>query len=395
MKLVAFTLYFTFVSISVLYADPLGSFAPEALRMTGAELRMTSCETLLAEAHPERSSHPEVQSAEGSPTSSLIAYLSRLLDETLIGDVHLVRLAEGLERGEVVNPISEDEARVSSSLLVQSGGLNQLIQSDVLDRKVILAWAQEKLSQRSVAHLQREAVRYSTEHSLQLMEFVPIPSSVFEMAIFTVTQWQWVVIMGKNPSHFKDGKGAIKMEIEGKSMILKPDHPVERVSWNAAQRFIKRLTQLSEEKNPLVNKIIQGHSSGKVYQLPTQAQWEYAARAGTTTPFWFGEDWKKFGDYGWCRENSNEQTHAVGLKQPNPWGLYDMYGNVWEWTQDSKKRTVRPTSMSRLATLTECLQCGGSWSYGAECSGSGTCDECQASIGYNTMGFRLIRMDLK
>jgi formylglycine-generating enzyme required for sulfatase activity len=108
--------------------------------------------------------------------------------------------------------------------------------------------------------------------------------------------------MDSNPSHFKG------------------DHqPVGNVSWNDAQEFIKKLND--KEGN---NK----------YRLPSEAEWEYAVRAGTTTRYSFGDDVSKLGDYAWCDSNSGGTTHETGQKEPNPWGLYDIHGNVWEWVQD-------------------------------------------------------------
>jgi formylglycine-generating enzyme required for sulfatase activity len=92
--------------------------------------------------------------------------------------------------------------------------------------------------------------------------------------------------------------------------------PVINVKWFDAAEFARWLSQ----------------KSGHHYRLPTEAEWEYAARAGTTTAFSFGNNEKDFGDYAWNGTNAGKRTHPVGTKKPNPWGLHDMHGNVWEWT---------------------------------------------------------------
>jgi len=98
-----------------------------------------------------------------------------------------------------------------------------------------------------------------------------------------------------------------------------PRQPVETVSWQDVQEFIRRL-----------NRRLNTQEQGLQYRLPTEAEWEYAARAGTTTAYSFGDDVSQLRAYAWYRDNSGEKTLPVGQLQSNAWGLYDMHGNVWE-----------------------------------------------------------------
>ncbi|MDR1242621.1 MAG: formylglycine-generating enzyme family protein [Deltaproteobacteria bacterium] len=163
-------------------------------------------------------------------------------------------------------------------------------------------------------------------------------SKPFYLGKYEVTQAQWTAVMGNNPSKFKGRR-----------------NPVEQVSWDDAQDFIQRLNQQ------------EGHAR---YRLPTEAEWEYAARAGTTGVYPSGDDAYSFGRYAWHRDNSRWTTHPVGQKQPNAWGLHDMHGNVWEWVQDwygeryySDSPGVDPTGPS---SGSDRVERGGSWLNAAE-----------------------------
>ncbi len=164
------------------------------------------------------------------------------------------------------------------------------------------------------------------------MEFVRIPKGTFEMGSkhgdsdkqpvyrvtisqpfylgkYEVTQAQWKKVMGhkNNPS-----------ELKGDTL------PVTHISWHEAQAFIKKLNAKEQVS---------------AYRLPTEAEWEYASRAATTTAYSFGDDAGSLDQYGWYAKNSGNSLHPVGQLKANPWGLYDMHGNVWEWVQDWYSKT--------------------------------------------------------
>jgi serine/threonine protein kinase/formylglycine-generating enzyme required for sulfatase activity len=140
-------------------------------------------------------------------------------------------------------------------------------------------------------------------------------SRPFYLGKCEVTQAQWEAVMGNNPSMFKDSDG-----------------PVDSVNWHDARFFSERLDALSASRAGSPS--IAWETLGMTYTLPTEAQWEYACRAGTTTAFSCGDDQDALDEYAWYRANSGEETRAVGQLKPNAWALHDMHGNVWEWCAD-------------------------------------------------------------
>jgi formylglycine-generating enzyme required for sulfatase activity len=132
-------------------------------------------------------------------------------------------------------------------------------------------------------------------------------SQGFYLGKYVITQEQWEAVMEEKPW---DGKEYVRSE---------GNHPAVYISWYDVQGFIQRLNQAEGEE---------------VYRLPTEAEWEYACRAGSLGRYTFGDDDSTLGQYAWLEHNSGGATHEVGQKQPNGWGLYDMHGNVFEWCQD-------------------------------------------------------------
>jgi formylglycine-generating enzyme required for sulfatase activity len=174
----------------------------------------------------------------------------------------------------------------------------------------------------------------------------------FYIGKYPVTQQEWHKVMGNNPSEFREISEGIFFKAV-RQINLK--NPVESVSWHDCHEFIIKLSQ----------------KEGKKYRLPTEAEWEYAARgtADSTTIFFvytFGDDPSLLGDYAWYDENSESTTHPVGKKKPNSWGLYDMMGNVWEWCEDWYDREYykkSPESDPRgISNGSERGTRGGSWS---------------------------------
>ncbi|MBS0204670.1 MAG: SUMF1/EgtB/PvdO family nonheme iron enzyme [Planctomycetes bacterium] len=154
----------------------------------------------------------------------------------------------------------------------------------------------------------------------------------FYIGVCEVTQSEYMQVTGKNPSDFTASGGLAERVKEVDTAAF----PVEKVNWNDAVAFCGKLSereglkpltiQLSKEGAPLVN--------GNGYRLPTEAEWEFACRAGTTTTYWSGNNIADLNRVGWSGANAGHRTHAVGELPPNPFGLYDVHGNVWEWVYD-------------------------------------------------------------
>lgn len=187
----------------------------------------------------------------------------------------------------------------------------------------------------------------------------------FYIQVTEVTQRQWSSVMDTNPSFFKNCGG---------------NCPVEMVSFNDVKEFIQILNEMDTERQ---------------YRLPSEAEWEYAARAGSETKYCFGDNKNQLKDYCWYDKNSGNRTHPVARKNPNSWGLYDMHGNVWELCQDGffqyyqTKPVIDPVPIG-ISKPKHVIR-GGSYGHCDKASWSASrCDDFSPIHGSKGTGFRLI-----
>jgi formylglycine-generating enzyme required for sulfatase activity len=207
--------------------------------------------------------------------------------------------------------------------------------------------------------------------------------SAFYIDKYLVTQGQYEKLMNDNPSRWK-----------GKT------NPVEQMRWSDAVRYCNARSE-AEGLEPCYDlNTWKCNFAANGYRLPTEAEWEYACRAGTTTAYFFGDDESKLKVYAWYEDNSGGKPRPVGQKPANPWGLYDMHGNVWEWCndfykvdyyQESPKENPRGPETGETKVLR-----GGAWKFSAESCRSGYrynenpgyADVC---FGYDIYGFRCVK----
>ena len=226
---------------------------------------------------------------------------------------------------------------------------------------------------------------------------VVITLTAFKMGKYEVTQEQYQEVMGTNPSRFNSNPA--DGEVQGK-------RPVEQVTWYDAVEFCNKLSEMEGlipvytianrtpiTGYPITAATVEATWTYNGYRLPTDAQWEYACRAGTTTNWHFGNAESELVDYAWYSKNSNSRTHEVGKKLPNAFGLYDMHANVYEWCWDwyGDYPTTAQTDYKGSVTGSDRVSRGGSWSRSTGLDfRSASRSFTYPSYGSYELGFRLV-----
>ena len=312
-----------------------------------------------------------------------MAYLGALLEHQIIGDAEFVRFIKGLEKGKLINLIPEEKAMVSSAALIQQEGIQEYLDLGDLNKKELLEWSKESVREKKRVWVKREETRKETQDVYQI-EFLPVgPGRFFmgekknvevtltnsiEVMSTQVTQKQWVEIMGENPSRFSDGKDSIVVNIKGRPVRMRQDHPVESITWWSALVFANRLSEknglkpaydldgVKFEKGTRAENGTLKKSEGEVifnknyylsegYRLPTEAEQEYLLRAGgkSSGEYHFGDKQEDLQHHAWYDKNSGDTTHPVGELTPlvlEGQEFYDVHGNLLEWGMDSYDRPL-------------------------------------------------------
>ena len=326
------------------------------------------------------------QSLEGqsklSPTASLIAYLNYLVEQQIVNLESFRNLSEELKiHGKIItNPVPhivtlQGMQFTQSVYQVHYENFEQYLQQTNLNHQELLKWALAMLAEAQRVQLQKDKAEMETKAHFTRMRFHQVEKGTFLMGEYKetpveltydievmstlVTQWMWVEEMKENPSKFKEGDYGIELVINGRSIKLQPEHPVENITWYSAAAFANRMSKkhgfkevydfsgvtikqgskpedgtLDVEGEVKINGANIYETEG--YRLPTEAEQEYilSDRGRSKTKHFTGMTNLNFADYAW---DSDEQTHAVAEKLPLMMGdrdFYDLYGNVFEWGND-------------------------------------------------------------
>lgn len=331
----------------------------------------------------------QLKPVRASKTENLTSYLHLLIDQRVLDVTDIARLDQALQNGELINPISLEQSATRSEALVHYAEIQKYIDSGEINRARLSQWSKELIGSRKQALLAREEVKENTASLYRKMEFLPVPqkkssnmlnfikrnvlrlrkmdafpyqmSGPIEMTSTAVTQMQWAEVMGTNPSHFRFGPDQIKIDINGKEISMRPDHPVETITWWSAAAFCNTLSQKAGLKPVYDFKDVTFHQEtsakegnlaidvgtvkinapeGNIYlaegyRLPTRIEFLHAISYADKG------SWGAFNYpvllHAWLKENSGNHTHAVAQLPPIRIGehkFYDLVGNVSEWQHE-------------------------------------------------------------
>ena len=217
----------------------------------------------------------------------------------------------------------------------------------------------------------------------------------FELGKTVVTQKQWIEVMGTTECPWEEADEMFRDDDlydpapPGRPTPKGNNYPAVGISWYGATEFCAKLTALEHKSGKL--------SAKQTYRLPTEAEWEYACRAGTTMVYSFGDDESKLGDYAWYAENSEGSSkgfgsnlHKVATKKPNTWGLFDMHGNVWEWCEDFYEKSLSGGNDPKGPSAgSDRVVRGGGWGSSASDCRSARRDPSCSDV---SLGFRIVRV---
>ena len=280
---------------------------------------------------------------------------------------------QGIDKKEISLPLTKlstaDQQYVKARLTTDSSAIKTI--TNTIGMKLNLIPAGTFLMGSPEDETGREEKDIEHQHNVTI-------TRAFYMQTTEVTQGEWKAVMGTEPWNGEIGVKA------------GPNYPAAYIIWDDAVAYCKKLSE----------------KEGKTYRLPTEAEWEYACRAGTKTTWSFGNDESKLGNYAWYRENTTgigeKYNHQVGLKKPNAFGLYDMYGNVHEWCSDyhgdeyyqqsPEKDPTGPLRSNPLFPGSFRVLRGGSWSTpGPAYSRSASRGRYVTDSRYWDIGFRVVR----
>ncbi len=355
----------------------------------------------------------KTSSQHSSQTENLIAYLSDLLSNQIIGDDEIVHMIEGLSRGELLNPISEEKTWVNSAALVHRDAIEDYIGGSALNSSLtggaqlainsdqLRTWAISALKEKTRVRDLRSDTKVQTQDLFAKIKFLPVqagrvklkPESVvivskpkvvvitrdFEMTATPITQGQWVDLMGENPAHFSDGDASSEFIVNGKTIKLRENYPIEQITWWSALEFANRLsisqglqpaydlseipfaTGTSAEKGTLRpfsihSPVLKVNAPGgdiyraEGYRLPTAAEYTYLLNSGTPVkngrPLKYENALLTTQAKSWYHTGGNgKSTYEVAKYDPiifNGQKFFDLIGNLWQMTNDYDS-IIQPT----------------------------------------------------